>query len=280
MYYFFCISLLKKRDFLQGKATGYTALSTPRERLKRSHDQVQIAVFDYNTCIAQTIEHALMSLQRNPGTPDSNNPFLSRLLSAGSKFHFPRLAVPKLLRKKKIISATNVSFGNHGGLVLKKELGRGTFGRVILVDTTESDTSGRIAIKVQAPTHSLAWEFVVLRRLEQRLLKNGKQSNSYAFPTPINFISLADGGILSMSVVSETGLNLVDLSNFYKLKLGKPVPELIAFHYTSVALRIIEQLHSHGKMLVRCTSSKCYPEICQNSNCFSLALSSSFFEAL
>ncbi len=219
--------------------------------MKRSHDEVQKTVHDYNQCISENIEHALKDLQRNSCKPDLAVPFRWRLLRKRRAFHFPRVPLPKQFRRKNIVSYTNVSFGKHGGLLLKRELGRGTFGRVILVDSTDSDSYETIAIKVQSPTHSLAWEFMVLQRLEQRLIRNTKKLPHYAFPRPISFISLCDGGILSMSAASETGLNLVDLSNFYRLKLGKCVPELLAFHYTSVALRIIEQLHSKCNILVR-----------------------------
>ena len=219
--------------------------------MKRSFDEVETAVYNYNQCISESIEHALKDLQRNHSKPDLTTPFRWRLLRDRRAFHFPRVPIPKQFRRKNIVSDTNVSFGKHGGLLLKRELGQGTFGRVILVDSTDSGSCGTVAIKVQSPTHSLAWEFVVLQRLEQRLIRNTKKSPHYAFPRPISFISLCDGGILSMSAVSESGLNLVDLSNFYRLKLGKCVPELLAFHYTSVALRIIEQLHSKGNILVR-----------------------------
>jgi hypothetical protein len=229
--------------------------------LKRSYDDFQKAEFDYKMCVAQNIKTALTHLQTKPDLPDYDKPSLSRLLSGRKVFHFPSVALPKQLRRKHLVSNTEVLFGTHGGLFLKKELGRGTFGRVFLVNTLDTRNRRTVAIKVQSPTDSLAWEFVVLQRLEKRILLNRKQAIDYAFPRPINFISLADGGILNMSAVSETGLNLVDLSNFYTLKLGKPVPELIAFHYTSVALRIIEQLHWHGKILVRRSKHICSPKI-------------------
>jgi len=205
---------------------------------------------DYNRCITDNIEMALRRLQKKPDVSDSRGSLLSLLLSKGNVFHLPNDVLPKGLRRKHIVCNTEVAVGKHGGLLLKKELGRGAFGRVVLMNTSNNRQSSNIAIKVQSPTDSLAWEYIVLQRLEQRLIPDRKQDIDYAYPRPISFISLADGGIMSMSAASETGLNLVDLSNFYKLKLGKPVPELIALHYTSIALRIIEQLHWHGKILV------------------------------
>ena len=239
--------------------------------MKRPYEEVQKSVLNYDTYIAQASKHALRDLKRNADNPDSGISFVSGLFSRGKIFDLPRVLLPKQLRRKYLVSDSNVLFGKHGGLLLKKELGRGTFGRVILVNATGTATSSTVAIKVQSPTHSLAWEFVVLQRLERRLLQNTKQSDTYAFPRPINFISLADGGILSMSAVSETGLNLVDLSNFYKLKLGETVPELLAFHYTSAALRIIEELHVHGKILVCCPNYTCKSPCLMLLSSFSLS---------
>ena len=129
--------------------------------------------------------------------------------------------------------------------ILKKELGRGAYGTVLLMDGPTS----KIAIKAQSPTDSLAWEYEIMQRLENRLSLSGS-SGMYNFPRPLSFLSMSDGGVLSMSAASESGFNLVDLSNFYKLKIGETVPEILALHYTSIALKIIEKLHWHGKILV------------------------------
>jgi len=193
---------------------------------------------------------ALKRLQSKPDIPDHHASLFSLLISNGKAFYLPGAALPKQLRRKHIVSNTKVVVGKHGGLVLRKELGRGAYGRVVLMNTPDSLHCSTVAIKVQSPTGSLAWEYTVLQRLERRILHDGKQDFDYAYPRPVSFISLADGGLLSMSAASETGFTLVDLSNFYKLKVGSTVPELLALHYTSIALRIIEQLHWHGKILV------------------------------
>ena len=52
-----------------------------------------------------------------------------------------------------------------------------------------------------------------------------------------------------MSAASESGLNLVDVVNMYKAKLGENVPELLAIHYTARMLNHLEMLHWHGKIL-------------------------------
>lgn len=68
----------------------------------------------------------------------------------------------------------------------------------------------------------------------------------------------------SMTAASESGLNLVDVVNLYKSRLGENVPELLALHYTARMLCHVETLHWHGKILhcdvkpdnwVLCTSS-------------------------
>lgn len=142
-----------------------------------------------------------------------------------------------------------VQIGKHSG-VMNCELGRGAYGMVALMGVHDEDEgvgADTIAVKAQSPTDCLAWECEILRRLENRMESN---CDAYVFPRPLSFISLADGGIFSMTAGSKTGLNLVDLVNVYKLRLGEHVPEIITLHYVSRMLRHLEQLHWHGKMLV------------------------------
>jgi hypothetical protein len=170
------------------------------------------------------------------------------LISTGRTFHFPSISLPKQLRRKQTTSNTEVTVGKHTGIV-HKELGRGVYGVIFLMNISTLEDNQDVAIKVQSPTGSLAWEHEILQRLERRFCGHSGR-NSFPFPRPLSLVSLSDGGIMSMSAASKSGLNLVDLSNFYKLKLGETVPEVIALHYTSTALRIIEELHWHGKILV------------------------------
>ena len=242
---------------LQGVTSAQQSLSQTNDdvqctnkHLKRTLDMMERNDINYDEYITQNIKTALSNLQRNPENPNPKATLFSLLTSDGKAFHLPATALPKQLRRRHIVSNTKVMAGELGGFVLRKELGRGAFGRVILMNTHNSWHHSNIAVKVQSPTGSLAWEYTVLRRLKSRLLQDERKDVDYPYPEPISFISLADGGLVSMSAASETGLNLVDLSNFYKLKLGKSVPELIALHYTSIGMRIIEQLHWHGKILV------------------------------
>jgi checkpoint serine/threonine-protein kinase len=128
-----------------------------------------------------------------------------------------------------------------------RELGRGAYGVVVLMDLNESqDGADVIAVKAQSSTASLAWECEILRRLEGRA---EEKITPYSFPSPLSFISLADGGLLSMTAASKTGLNLVDLANVYQLRLGEHVPEIVSLHYVSRMLRHLEKLHWHGKII-------------------------------
>ena len=236
----------RSRDIVQ------VAAASSSKRLKISSDDIRKSEIDYNNHLNHNIQMSLKRLQtKSDIVPDSRASLFSLLLSKGKAFHFPNAVLPKQLRRKRIATNTEVALGKHGGLCLKKELGQGAYGRVILMDDTESSQRNKIAVKVQTPTGCLSWEYTVLQRLEQRLIQDGKEDTNYDFPRPISFISVADGGILSMSAASESGLNLVDLYNFYNLILGEPaVPELIALHYISIALAIIEKLHWYGRILV------------------------------
>mmetsp|Transcript_17397 Transcript_17397/g.42616 ORF Transcript_17397/g.42616 Transcript_17397/m.42616 type:complete len:297 (+) Transcript_17397:3467-4357(+) len=103
-----------------------------------------------------------------------------------------------------------------------------------------------MAVKSQTPTSCLALEYQCLRRLEERV---GSNHGFHPFPKPLSFVSLADGGILSMTAGSKSGLNIVDLANIYRVKLGETVPELVALHYTSRMLKHVETLHRQGRIL-------------------------------
>ena len=54
-----------------------------------------------------------------------------------------------------------------------------------------------------------------------------------------------------MTCGSQSGLNLVDLVNVYKVKEGASgVPELVALHYTIRMLKHIEAFHWKGIILL------------------------------
>jgi hypothetical protein len=208
------------------------------------------SVVSYSKSHDHDIRMALKRLQSKAVVaPNSRAPLSSLLFSCGKEFHLPNAALPRELRRKRIARNTEVVVGKHGGR-LCRELGRGAYGVVLLMDVSESMISNKIAVKVQSPTGSLAWEYEVLQRLEDRITRDGKTGTGNAYPRPFSFISLADGGILSMSAASSSGLNLLDLSNFYRLKLGEAVPELIALHFTSLMLNIVADMHWYGKILV------------------------------
>lgn len=182
---------------------------------------------------------------------NSRAPLPSLLSTRGKCFHLPHVVLPREFSSKHITANTQICVGKHTG-VISKELGRGGYGVVALMETEKNcDQTNTIAIKVQSPTDCLAWECEILRRLEKRAKKSDEKDESYPFPRPLTFVSLADGSILSMTAGSKSGLNLVDLVNIYKVKLAEPVPELVALHYTSRLLSHIERLHWHGKILVR-----------------------------
>lgn len=212
-------------------------------------ENVRTAV-DYDVIHGHDIKMSLRRLQTTSSVAsNSRAPLLSLLTTEGSSFHLPHLLVPRELRGKRVVpEKTKVVIGKHSGLV-RNELGRGAYGVVLLMDVEGSSNQDTIALKVQYPTDCLAWEYEILRRMEQRL--SSKHSGDFGFPRALSFISLADGGMMSMTAGSKSGLNLVDLANVYKLRIGEPVPEVIVLHYTSRMLKYVELLHWHGQILVR-----------------------------
>ena len=179
--------------------------------------------------------------------PNARCTLLSLLSDDGNAFHLPHIPLPRELRVKRLQERTQISIGKHGGAVCK-ELGRGSYGSVFLMDVDVNAEASTVAVKVESPTESLPWEYSLLRKLEERLWR--KDLDYYPFPRAHAFMMLNDGAILSMTAASQSGLNLVDLVNVYRVKLGEPVPELVALHFTSRLLKHVETLHCHGKILV------------------------------
>lgn len=191
---------------------------------------------------------ALRRLQASASVPsNSRSPLLALLSLHGQIFHLPHISLPREFRSKRISGNITILIGKHAG-VMCRELGRGAYGVVVLMDINSEFRDGPdvIAVKAQTPTNCLAWEYDILRKLEER---TNEGPGTHAFPNPFSFISLADGGILSMTAGSRTGFNLVDLANIYKLKLGEHVPEIVCLHYVSRMLRHLEQLHWKGKII-------------------------------
>ena len=172
----------------------------------------------------------------------------SLLTDDGNVFHLPHIPFPRDLRRKRVQERTQITIGRHSGIV-RKELGRGSYGAVFLMAADVATDASTVAVKAESPTDCLPWEYELLRSLEERVRCQSLQY--YPFPRAHAFMMLNDGAILSMTAGSQSGLNLVDLVNVYKVKLGEPVPELIALHFTSRLLKHVETLHGHGKILVR-----------------------------
>lgn len=238
-------SLLASHDAIGSADVTHSVESLSPEKKEDHH-----FVFSYDESHDQDVRMSLKRLQNKAiVAPDPNTPLPTLLFSRGKEFHLPNASLPRELRRKRIARNTDVVVGRHGGR-LCRELGRGAYGVVLLMDVPENGLSKKVAVKVQSPTDSLAWEYEVLQRLVNRIRRSGNAYASNVYPQPFSFISLADGGIFSMSAASSSGLNLLDLSNFYKLKLGEAVPELLVLHFTSQMLRIVTDLYWHGEILV------------------------------
>lgn len=217
----------------------------PRESVDTSIEEA----VEYGPAHTYDIQMALRRLQTSSTiASNSRSPLLSLLRNEGKCYHLPHIVLPREFRSKYLKENTKVQVGKHAGTV-SRELGRGAYGVVALLDLQDdADQVNTIAVKAQSPTDCLAWEYEILRRLEDRM--NPKKTGALGFSRALSFMSLADGGLLSMTAGSKSGLNLVDLSNVYKLKLGELVPEILVLHYVSRMLRHLEQIHWHGRVLV------------------------------
>lgn len=210
---------------------------------------------DIRTSIRKLDQEARKKNTRRPFSQDSDELDLGMLLSTkGTVRDMPTQSMPRALRKKTSTQGSEVHVGSKSG-VIKHELGRGSYGVVVMMETENVDSgegeNGIVAVKAQAPTDCLAWEYEVMRRLEERVSQHcpNTTSSPFPFPVPLSYVALADGGLLGMTAGSATGMNLVDIVNVYKIAEGGPVPELIALHYTARMLKHVETLHWHGKIL-------------------------------
>lgn len=210
---------------------------------------------EYNDLHKRDVQEARERIsQRSVGRLKPNKSLANILAKPNNLYNLASHVLPRSLRGKKLTTGAGINVGASSSTV-KHELGRGVYGVVTLLETTEPalDGSNVIAVKAQSPTDCLAWEFEVMEKLLQRVGPSLRTSESTSFPfaRPLTFMSLADGGLLSMTAGSRSGLNLLDLSNFYQVKLQERIPEELVLYYTSRILHHLELLHWHGKMLVR-----------------------------
>ena len=139
-----------------------------------------------------------------------------------------------------IIASTSVK--------IKRELKRDPCGVLALLEA-EDESKDQVFIKIQSPNLSLAWEYLLLQRLESRIRKQYQNCNFYPFPSGETLLSLTDGAILRNSSASRIEMNLRLLFTLYQRQTAE-VPEVIVLHYTALMLNCVEQMHWHGKILV------------------------------
>ncbi|KAL7485402.1 hypothetical protein ACHAW6_010996 [Cyclotella cf. meneghiniana] len=163
-------------------------------------------------------------------------------------FDYRKKPLPKELLRKSFASGTKIDLFGGGNATIAHELGRGVHGVVLLctVASESSEDSINDALKIQAPIGSLAHEYSILLRLEERI--DLDDSGFYPFPQPQALYAFSEGGLFVMTAGSDSGMTLVDVVNTYNKSIGS-VPEMVAIYYTSRMLRHLECLHREGKML-------------------------------
>lgn len=204
---------------------------------------------DYEKTHKKDVQSAEKRRKRLWGEKNWKKTTLTKLLSSkGVRYSIPNYALPKVFKKKSIERGEKINIGGTDATVLQ-ELGRGAFGVVVLM---EIKNGPNLAVKASInDSDTLAWEYEVLQKIEERINPKQFGSSPFPYPKPLSCLKLADGGMFCMTAASDSGLNLVDIVNLYKYKLGENVPELVVLHYTVKMLDLIERLHWHGKILVR-----------------------------
>ena len=210
---------------------------------------------DYRQAHRGNIKSALSRLRQSASDSIGRVTSLSELMSARHLvYDVPAYVQPRVFKAKLVDRGTEIRIGASSGTVAQ-ELGRGAYGVVVLMNG-ENQSDGKLAVKGQTDAETLAWEYEILKKVESRIepklgIQQNRTNRVFPYPKPIAFAALAahSGGIMSMTAASNSGLNLVDVVNVYKVRQGSSVPELIALFYATRMMNHLENLHWHGKIL-------------------------------
>ena len=162
-------------------------------------------------------------------------------------FDYRGKQIPRELLRKSFCNGFTIDL--FGGRTVKiiHELGRGVHGVVLLCADESTKEYQNDALKIQAPIGSLAHEYSILLRLEEKI--NLDSSGFYPFPQPQALYAFSEGGLFVMSAGSDSGMTLLDVVNTCKKSIGN-VPEILAIYYTTRMVKHLECLHRDGKILV------------------------------
>lgn len=206
---------------------------------------------DYCKKNKQDLKDATKRLKQAASGRVGQKTSLIQILAAKTVYNISNYVLPRPFRRKLLEKGSEIKIGSTKGTV-KQELGRGTYGVVVLLDIDEEGSSETMAVKAQPHVESLAHEYEMLQKIEDRIghqySHKENQSDPFPFPNPMSFVALADGGLMGMTAASESGLNLVDLVNTYQ-EQGWKMDDLVALHYMARMLHHLELLHWHGKIL-------------------------------
>lgn len=154
-----------------------------------------------------------------------------------------KLPMPRALVRKTFARGQSFKLGGAPVRIVN-ELGRGVYGVVLLIEI--DGEAEKFALKIQAPIGSLAHEYCILQRIEDRLRPN--VASFFPYPRPKSLYAFKEGGTFLMTAASYSGFTLLDVVNIFNKIIGK-VPELVAIYYTSRMLEHIDTLHREGKVL-------------------------------
>ena len=263
-----CVCTITESNFKRRRSNSFhdqaPVLRKRRAYHKEDKPEVCEGPIPYTERHDLDVRQALDRLSRTSEDFPRHKKSLFSILSEEDKvYHMAGHLVPRCLRlgkKSSRIGQNEEIRVSKSHAILQKELGRGSYGVVALLQKAhEADSSEQVALKAQAPSGCLAWEYEILRKLRMRL--KSKAKHGVPFPCPMAYLGLEDGAMMAMSAVSHSGITLLDLVNNYKSTDhvgGDTMPEILAIHYTCRMLHHIELLHSRGKILV-CTTTLIFP---------------------
>ena len=153
---------------------------------------------------------------------------------------------------KRAAAGVAVTLGRHS-YVFKGRVGEGAHAEVYeaeLASVASNDEDvGAYAVKVQEARYA-KWEFVIARRLNERLPPEASAAVAWAQPTALHLLGgeREDGEDASMGALvmpfGEHG-TLQDVLNSY-LREGKQMHETLVMYYAVEMLRLVEWIHGAG----------------------------------
>lgn len=217
--------------------------------------------YQYTEIHTRNVKEAITRLKTSStmGSFPRRKNLTSVLSTPGCVYDLPTCVLPRSFKQGNIQVGTEFAIDFRHAIV-DQVLHQNSNEIQVVLNEDGPSGAGPISMKSQSPMGCLAWEYEVLRKINDRVQNEVPISISAAtpFPTALSFVFLADGAILTTLMESKSRYrSLSDLKRVYDMT-GEEMPEVLILHYTARMLYSIEMLHWHAKVLVRYDHSQLF----------------------